>query len=541
MGELIRELATSGRIITTSALRALQTGSARDPGLWLNAVGDGLDYLIRGGPGAPPESAPPASPVWTIADDGHFVTAESDLIKAVFSYNPAGTGWFTGGGGKDGSLWQLYHKPTSESRNLVFNNHTYGGNYTALDRWESDWTAVDQRTFNSPDGNTGDKATGFRWTDRSESAGRAMLEHTFVYAPAPGVAGWEITRRYCLWPHGLITIGATLRVSQEGPASYLGRRFNLAGKLVTFQKDGIVYNWGGQYVGEHCDGVSDGYHYQSGEPLSLRAIQDHILLGTENLNRTCHISNPAAPGAWSGFVVADGDGNDPSIVVMNAEGPNQAKGTYGRIARAVGNDTRSPKDAQGQNLYGLYSELAFYNFAWNPPPGMQVGNTWFYMTRPATATDGNPWNKRGYWTPGLGTFDELHHVFLGRYRDADDYLALWQAYVADRAAAAPTGVTGATPYLDSTLGVWQLDATAGVQAVRFDWRRASAHPAGRPLNYGTPFVIADLARPRTVTILGPGGPMPCRWWHDAKWDETVVVLDFEQPGTPETYTITVAQ
>ena len=150
---------------------------------------------------------------WTINDDGHFVTAENSVLRLKFAYNAANyQGWFvgtgSGGGGRDGGIVELYYKPTSPTRNLIFRNGTWGSGYDNMDFWEAEAQGGTQSNFNAPDYESGRHAV-MNGHSISESAGRLIATFDFQFQ------AWHIVRTYTVYPWGDITVSAQLTVTQS--------------------------------------------------------------------------------------------------------------------------------------------------------------------------------------------------------------------------------------------------------------------------------------------------------------------------------------
>ena len=194
---------------------------------------------------------------WTINDDGHFVTAENSVLRLKFAYNAANyQGWFvgtgSGGGGRDGGIVELYYKPTSPTRNLIFRNGTWGSGYDNMDFWEAEAQGGTQSNFNAPDYESGRHAV-MNGHSISESAGRLIATFDFQFQ------AWHIVRTYTVYPWGDITVSAQLTVTQSANWNYLAHRFSFGVSPYTFT-NGSTYNWGGNYRndGESLHAWSDG-------------------------------------------------------------------------------------------------------------------------------------------------------------------------------------------------------------------------------------------------------------------------------------------
>ena len=91
-----------------------------------------------------------SGPEWRIADDGATVEVENPVLRPRFAYAAAGVdGWFSGGessggGGRDGGIVEMYYKPTSPTRNLVFRNGQWGSLYDQMDSFEAEGVSDDR-------------------------------------------------------------------------------------------------------------------------------------------------------------------------------------------------------------------------------------------------------------------------------------------------------------------------------------------------------------------------------------------------------------
>lgn len=477
------------------------------------------------------------SPVWSISDDGAFVTAESSLLKLRFAYNAQNSGWFTGGGGRDGAIVELYYKPYSTTSNLIFRNGTYGGTYSALDEWEAENTATDQASFNSPDVSSNRNGTVIAHSVR-ESAGRLLADFTVNFA------AWQLVRHYIIYPNGAITISTDIHIVTPGYWNYIGHRFNFAGSQYQFTNNGTIYNWGAdwQNTGSQYDSWTDGVNRYTGAPASysptygecdqtIRAnAQTNII--ASGASGQCSNGMTSRNDAFSGFLIK-GQGSAPSIMVSQSS-PNDWSGPFSAISRKVAQNSNSLSTD-----YRSYIETALYSFGWAPNNETQVGTTWFYMTTPGSSPDGNIWNKRGYWDTSLGTWTETMNLIINPNLQVADYLPLWQERARDLAAEAPTNLVSVTgPTLDAHDQRYHLTAQTGATQISFAYKRTANNPSGRSISYDTQFVIDNVSQPTQVLVNGAVSNIPL--YYDATAHTAVINFNLAQPATATSYTITLS-
>ncbi|MBI3966443.1 MAG: hypothetical protein HY329_12495 [Chloroflexi bacterium] len=368
---------------------------------------------------------------WRIVDDGAFVTAENATYRLRFAYAAANQqGWFrgtgTGGGGNDGAIVELYHKPTSPTHNLVFRNGTWGSAYDALDGWEADATAFDWRSHADADLSSNRHGRVLSH-DVRQSGGTLYANFEVEFA------AWRIQRRYVVAPAGLIAVNSDVEVIREGHWNYLAHRFNFAGKRYEF-RNGQTYRWGGDYQesGGRYLSWTDGVNRHNGKQLEAEPRYARV----EQPIRPFAQSNTGAHSAtgrddsYSGFLIV-GNGASPGILLVQGA-PSDWDGPFSAIARRVAQDPRSLSTD-----YRSYVETALFSFDWAPNDLTQVGTIWFYMTTPGISPDGNIWNKRGYWSKDLGKWTETFYVVIQAGLTAADYLPTWERLTRGRAEATP--------------------------------------------------------------------------------------------------------
>lgn len=477
-----------------------------------------------------------STPVWSIKDDGAFVTAESTDLKLRFAYNAQNQqGWFTGSGGRDGAIVELYYKPYSTTSNLIFRNGTYGGTYDALDEWEAENTATDQASFNSPDVSSNRNGTVIAHSV-TDSAGRLIADFTVNFA------AWQFVRHYIVYPTGEITISTDIHVVTPGYWNYLGHRFNFAGSQYQVV-NGATYNWGADWQGaaSQYDSWTDGVNRYTGGPTRYSPTYgecDQTIRANAQTNVIAHgTSGQCSNGAssrddtFSGFLIK-GSRSAPSVMVMQGASSDW-NGPFSKISRQVAQDPHSPSTD-----YRSYVETALYSFNWAPNNETQVGTTWFYMTTPGTSPDGNIWNKRGYWSTGLGAWTETMHVIVNPGLQVADYLPRWQERARDLTQEAPTNLVGATgPTLDTNDQLYHLTAQAGATQVTFDYRRAADNPSGRSISYDTKFVIGNISQPTQVLVNGVVSNIPV--YYDATTRLALIDFNLVQPAAATPYTISL--
>lgn len=387
------------------------------------------------------KNTPPATPtpkkkekeqtrIWTLSDTGSFLTAESDTLKVVFAYGGKTNGWFqgapttgcqrgdteTGGGGCDGSIVELYYKPTDPqaTRNLLFRNGTWGSGYDGLDTWEAEKTGETQGEFDNPDYSASRHATPIAFANNKfyttqEKNGKLSIQFHVRFL------AWDILREYQLHKSGDITVKAKITVVEPGNYYYIGHRFHLAGSRYAFAKGAQQFAWGGNYQQDgdsfvaYTDGVSRYTGQKSGEPWEYKKT----ISSTAQSNAIAHSS--VQKDSFTGFMLDSTDNNDPDIFVFNIS-PNDWESPFSVISRKVGQHEQSSL----KNYYS-YVETAMYSFDWAPSNETQVGMTWFYMTS-------DFWKNPGYWSSSLGSWEEEFAVIFakGSRYSTTDYLRMWQ-------------------------------------------------------------------------------------------------------------------
>lgn len=479
----------------------------------------------------------PTTAVWSVSDDGAFVTAESSLLKLRFAYNARNSaGWFGGSGGQDGAIVELYYKPYSTTSNLIFRNGTYGGTYDALDEWEAEYTATDQAGFNSPDVSSNRDGTVVAHSVQ-ESAGRLLADFTVNFA------AWQFVRHYIVYPNGVITISTDIHVVTPGYWNYLGHRFNFAGSQYQVVNGSTTYNWGTdwQNTASQYSSWTDGVNRYTGGPLgasptygecdqTIRAnAQTNVI--ANGTSGQCSNGMTSRDDSFSGFLIK-GHGAAPSIMVFQGA-PNDWSGPFSAISRKV---AQNPKSASTD--YRSYIETALYSFNWAPNNETQVGTTWFYMTTPGQSPDNDIWNKRGYWDTSLGTWTETMNLIINPDLQTSDYLPVWQERARDLAAEAPTNLVGATGV---SLGThdqrYHLAAQTGATQISFMYKRAADNASGRSIGYDTQFVVDNVSQPTQVLVNGAVTSIPV--YYDATAHTALIDFNMVQPATATAYTISL--
>lgn len=347
--------------------------------------------------GAPSHLASAADARWQWSDNGHSVTVESSVMKVRFAYGGRGAGEFvgqgTGGGGRDGSIVELYWKPTGPNRNLVFRNGAWGSGYDALDVWEADNSAVDQGSFEDPDISSNRHGTVTAHRVEQDAAGNLHVYFTVKFA------AWLIERHFVL---GLdsIDVHADLQVVEPGHWNYLGHRFNVAaGRYAGPGGNAAGANYAGN--GETYRSWTDGINRYNGRPIGPGWVYDQTIRPDSRVNRIAHQFRRT--DTFMGFTLVDRNGDDPTVTVA-LQSPTDWQGPFATIARAVARHPLSPVDH-----YESYVETAIYRHGWSPAGLVQAGTTWFYMTSPG---DGDIYGRRGYWSQELGSWHEHFRLTL---------------------------------------------------------------------------------------------------------------------------------
>ncbi len=458
-------------------------------------------------------AAPLQGKQWTISDDGHFVTAQNAVLRLKFAYNAKNyQGWFvgtgnTGGGGTDGGIVELYYKPTSSTRNLVFRNGTWGSGYDQMDIWEAEYQGGTQSNFDAPDYSSGISSVMYGHS-AYENAGRLIATFDFQFK------SWRIVRTYIVYPWGDITVSSRISVTQAASWFYLGHRFSFASSAYSFVNNGVTYNWGGRYRNdlEHYHAWTDGapggvigqtfYHYDK----QLTSSTGEVTYAPTRFGQNAQ---------YSGFLLDDANGNDPDVVVFPGDRDIWASPFY-QITHKIGG-------------YG-YIETALWNIGWAPQSEGTAQMTYFYMSCPS-------WTTKFTWPTTLGTWTETMHVMLRRGLGPADYLPLWKARARDLPLEAPSQVTGATASLSSSDKLYHLTASAGVTRLSFQWKRLAT--ATNAIDYRTAFVIEGFD-PTWVQVQGVSAPSVVSYY-DPGTHRTLVVLSGPQPATPQTITVSVGK
>jgi hypothetical protein len=446
------------------------------------------------------------------------VFVDGAVVKLTFAYNAEKRGgWFRGGGGRDGTIVELYYKPTSATRNLVFRNGTWGSKMDGLDYVQAERSAPDQLAYNTPDFASGTDAVPIShrvWED----AGRLFAEFTVQFA------AWRITRTYIVYSWGDITAHARITLTTPGDWAYLGRRIHFAAARYSVVNGPTTYNWGTNYQqdGESFHAFSDGAptgaggragyspeYYRYSEPLRA------------GLNKNTAATLIGRMDPYSGFMLDDRNGNDPDILVMNGD-PTTWDSPISGIARAVGGNS--------------YVETGIFSPAWAPAGATHAGMNWFYRTISCCPP---AYDRPMYWPGALGSWEEVFHIFLRPSGlGPDDYLPLWRARARNLAQEAPTAVQGARLRLDPTDRLYHFMATPGTARVQFQWTRSSGAP--RSLDYRTAFVVDQFPDAAWVQIQHPGPYAPALTaQRNPVTGRLLVVLTGVQPADPVPYTITI--
>ncbi len=450
---------------------------------------------------------------WTISDDGHFVTAENAVLRLKFAYNARNyQGWFvgtgnTGGGGTDGGIVELYYKPTSPTRNLIFRNGTWGSGYDEMDLWEAENQGGTQSNFDAPDYSSGISSVTNAHSV-SESAGRLVATFDIQFQ------AWRIVRTYIVYPWGDITVSSQITVTQSAEWFYLGHRFSFAASAYSFANNGVTYNWGGRYENdlEHYHAWTDGapggaigedfYHYDKQLTSSVGEV-------------TYAPTQSGVNDQYSGFLLDDTSGDDPDIVVFPGDQDIWASPIY-QVTHKIGGYA--------------YVETALWNIGWAPQSEATAQMTYFYMSCPN-------WTTKTTWPTSLGTWTDTIHVVLRRNLQPADYLPLWKARARDLPKEAPSQLTGGTAALNGADKLYHITANAGATTVSFQWNRLTA--ATNAVDYRTAFIIEGFD-PTWVQLQGAAAPAVDAYY-DASGHRTLVVLSGPQPATPQPITISMGK
>jgi len=469
--------------------------------------------LATPAPAAPRPAEIIAPPAWTITPQGPFTLAESEVLRVRFAYGARGAeGWFKGGGGEDGSIVELYYKPTSPTRNLVPRNGAWGGKKDALDFWEAEPAAKDGADHNAPQFTTAADAV-LRSHRLRQSAGRLISECDLQ------LQTWRIRRTHILYPWGDITVHARLEHVAPARWNYLGHRFEFAVKPYRCANGTNTFDWGGRY---QVDG-EEYWAWSDLDDLDNRSRHDepYVYHDTivEDLNKNTAISMAGRQDPYSGFMIEDRNGNDPDIVVMNGD-PSTRQSPFARIARRLGGRP--------------YVETGIYTPFYSKQRHTYAGCCWFYATIPCCPP---VYNRPFLWPGELEPWEESFHVLLRRDLAPEDYLPLWRARARDLAAAAPTELGGARVRLDGVDRLYHLVPERGAREIAFRWQAPG--PAPRPIEYRTAFVVESCARVDAGTIDGDPDVGLLIYAPDPEDHQAVLVLTGPQAPTPESVTIRV--
>ncbi len=410
-----------------------------------------------------------ATPQWTVHDDGLFVTVEGPVLRVKFAYGGTGAGgWFKGGGGSDGGIAELYHKPTSPTRNLIFRNGVWGGGRDQLDFFQAETLSVAVADYTVPDFLSGIHAvlnSHRTW----ESGGRLFAEFDFQFQ------AWRIVRTYILYPWGDLTVHARVTLTHPGRWNYLGHTFQFAASPYTVL-NGQSYDWGSNYQndGESFHAWSDGYGINGGSTGTGHYEYKKVI--TQGLNLNSAIADFGRSDQYSGFMIDDANGNDPDIIVMNGDSTTWHS-PFDLIARQVGGRS--------------YVETGIFTPAYTSPLRTFVGTNWFYATLPPCCPPN--YSSPMYWPASVGTWEEVFHVLLRRNLLPSDYLRLWEARARKLGQIVPVPKIGLSQVrLDPLDRVYHLTANAGAQSVQFQWTGPSS---------GTAFVVENF-EPSLVGVTG---------------------------------------
>ena len=460
-----------------------------------------------------PETQPTATiitrPQWKIADDGQFVDAEGGVFGLRFAYGGKNSGdWFKGGGGQDFSIVELYYKPTSPTRNLIFRNGSWGGKMDALDYWEAEPTARNGTEHNTPDFATTTDAQLVSHQIR-QSAGRLIAEADFRFK------AWQIKRTYIVYPWGDITVHAQVKLIDESRWNYLGHRFHFGISRYSLDSPRKVH-WGANYQddGELYYAWSDVYgpedKFKDQEPYIYKEqIRPHVDTNTA-------ISLHKRQDPFSGFMIDDRNDNDPDIVVMNGDKATWLS-PFDRISRKIG----------GVN----YVETGMYTPPWHKQALTHADCCWFYATVKPPAYD-HPM----LWKTELGTWNESFHLFFRRGLEPEHYLPLWRARSRDLEQQKPDEVIGAKAELNEVDRLYHLVAQRGAKTIRFTWKRAGE--SNESIDYRTVFVIDNIGKVRSVKAEGAGIP-PVECYCDTAERTALLVFAGPQPGKYQAMVVTV--
>ena len=478
---------------------------------WLTLIC--VSYLVDPASAEVPQAPPPAKIIngqqWKIVDDGQFVDVEGDVLRLRFAYGGKGSaGWFKGGGGQDFSIVELYYKPTSPTRNLIFRNGAWGGKMDALDYWEAEPIARNGTEHNTPDFATTTDAQLVSHHIR-QSAGRLIAEADFRFK------AWQIKRTYIIYPWGDITVHAQLKLVDESRWNYLGHRFHFGVSRYRLDSPRKV-DWGANYQddGDVYYAWSDVYgpagKFKDQEPFvykqQIRA----------NVNTNTAISLHKRQDPFSGFMIDDRNGNDPDIVVINGD-----KATW-----------LSPFDQISRRIGGVnYVETGMYTPPWHKQALTHADCCWFYATIKPPAYD-----RPMLWKTELGTWNESFHLFFRQGLEPEHYLPLWRAHSRDLEQQKPQNVTGAKAELNEVDRLYHLVAQPGARTIRFNWERTSE--ASGAVDYRTAFLIENIGKVLAVKVDGKMMP-PVECYCDVAQRTALLVFAGPQPAEPQATLVTV--
>jgi hypothetical protein len=490
-------LYTSGTVLGAFRVIATQEGGTK---------ADTSAVTITASPVPPSGDTIATSRQWAVADDGAFVEASGTVLRVKFGYDATGRGgWFTGGGGRDGGIVELYYNPTSTTRNLVFRNGTLGSKLDNLDYFQAEGASPDQQGHNTADFTSGVDAVPIAhrvWED----AGRLFAQFDFQFLT------WRIRRLYILYPWGDITVHSELTQTGSGRWSYLGHSFMFAVSPYRVQ-NGASYSWGGNYQsdGESLHAWSDG----GGTGLSPYEYSNVIRTG---LDENTAMSMYGRQDAYSGFMLDDQNRNDPDIIVMNADSA-AVFSAVDQVARMVGGKS--------------YVESGIFTAPWAPDQETHSGMNWFYSTMPCCPVQyANPM----LWPVSLGSWQETFHILLRQDLDPADYLAIWATRAQDLGREAPTTTGGVQVRLDPTDRLYHVIAPPGSATIQFTWNRAAT--ATRSTNYRTAFVVENFPQARVAEVTGAPA-LHAKAYRDSATGTILVQLEGAEPATPTAYTITL--
>jgi hypothetical protein len=460
---------------------------------------------------SPPGETPSvtARPQWRIEDDGALVTVDNSVLRLRFAYAAAGKqGWFTGsetsgGGGSDGGIVEMYYKPTSSTRNLVFRNGQWGSLYDQMDLFEAEEIAADRTDHDAPDFGSGRDA---RMLDHQvyESAGRLIAKFEFQFR------AWRILRTYVVYPWGDITVHVGVTQTEGGQFNYLAHRFIFAASRASFTNltSGEVLDWGTNYQ----DDREMMHAWSDAEPTLEYAepIRDAV-------DRNTVLYEAGRTDAYSGFMLDDRNGNDPDIIVMNGDR----------------NISVSPFETVSSRFGGKhYVETALFSPRWAPENLTHADMSWFYLGTPCCEVR---WSDSPTWGTELGSWEESFHVMLRQGVEPEDYLALWRVRAASLTSEAPRGLVNASARLDGTDRIFHIIANRDAELVSWEWQRSEA--ADRAIDYRTTFLVEGFNA--TGIRIDGDDPPEVTAYRDAISGKTLVVLSGVQPAEPRPYRITL--